>query len=113
MSLTISNVIVDGTDIRPLAEWWVGALDAEVTADHGEFIFAKAGPINLGFQQVTEVSPGKNRLHLDLEADDRAAEVARLTGLGAVFVAEHSVPGFGWTVLRDPAGNEFCVSGSH
>jgi hypothetical protein len=31
--------------------------------------------------------------------------------LGATEQAQHEVPGFAWTVLSDPEGNEFCVSG--
>lgn len=34
----------------------------------------------------------------------------RLTRLGARMIAEHSAPGFTWTVLADPEGNEFCIS---
>ena len=29
---------------------------------------------------------------------------------GAEVVRNHDVDGFSWTVLRDPAGNEFCVA---
>ncbi len=37
----------------------------------------------------------------------------RLVELGAKEVAEHSGrPGLAWTVLTDPEGNEFCVSGA-
>jgi predicted enzyme related to lactoylglutathione lyase len=52
-------------------------------------------------------------VHVDLRADDRAAEVARLTGLGASVVAEYALPGLWWTVLADPEGNEFCVGSHH
>jgi hypothetical protein len=37
--------------------------------------------------------------------------VARLVGLGATVLAEHEMPGFGWTVMADPEDNEFCVGG--
>jgi hypothetical protein len=47
----------------------------------------------------------KNRLHLDLRADDPAAEVIRLVGLGARVTSEQD----GLTVLEDPEGNEFCL----
>ncbi len=40
-----------------------------------------------------------------------ADEVARLTGLGATVIAERSLGALTWTVMADPAGNEFCVSG--
>jgi catechol 2,3-dioxygenase-like lactoylglutathione lyase family enzyme len=53
---------------------------------------------------------GKNRLHLDLApADgDQAAEVERLTALGAsrVDIGQGDVD---WVVMADPDGNEFCV----
>ena len=52
----------------------------------------------------------KNRVHLDLVADDRDAEVARLQDLGATVVARHSESDEAWTVMRDPYGNEFCVN---
>ncbi len=45
------------------------------------------------------------RVHLDLETDDVAAEVARLIALGAAVEAEHNL----FTVLRDPGGVVFCV----
>jgi hypothetical protein len=45
------------------------------------------------------------RYHLDIETDDVAAEVARLVGLGAT--VHHEMPS--WTIMKDPAGNIFCV----
>jgi hypothetical protein len=40
-----------------------------------------------------------------------ADEVARLVELGATALGENSLGDFHWTVLADPEGNEFCVSG--
>ena len=54
---------------------------------------------------MPETKSVKNRVHLDLTADDPFGEVARLTELGATVVAEHER----WTTLADPDGNEFCV----
>jgi hypothetical protein len=57
-------------------------------------------------KSVTESIP----IHLDLNAEDREAEVKRLSGLGAT-VVETKTGTFGetWTVMRDPEGNGFCV----
>ena len=53
----------------------------------------------------------KNRLHLNLKAADRKAEVARLVGLGASEVEDITVgEAFTETNMRDVEGNEFCVS---
>jgi hypothetical protein len=64
------------------------------------------GPLSEGMGLLTQqLGDGPARIHLDIHTSDRAAEVARLTGLGATVVteAEH------WTVMRDPAGLVFCV----
>ena len=63
------------------------------------------------FQRVPEPKTGKNRLHLDLHPgpDRRAAEVERLTGLGASVLREVREMGGTWVVMTDPEGNEFCV----
>jgi hypothetical protein len=47
----------------------------------------------------------KNRVHLDLRADDISAEARRLVKLGATEVARLD----GWITLTDPEGNEFDV----
>jgi len=50
-------------------------------------------------------------VHVDHEAVDRAAEVKRLAGLGAAVLRDvDEGPGMRWTVMSDPAGNEFCVA---
>ena len=54
---------------------------------------------------VDEPKTVKNRVHLDIYA----RSVDDLTGLGAVVVLPAEESGFGWTVMRDPEGNEFCA----
>ncbi|MDQ1137773.1 hypothetical protein QE410_002572 [Microbacterium sp. SORGH_AS 1204] len=50
------------------------------------------------------------RIHLDLYADDRAAEVARLMELGAREVEWSGRPADAdYVILKDPEGNRFCV----
>ena len=54
----------------------------------------------------------KNRVHLDLRGESMAGEVERLRGLGATFIAERTLgEDVRWTVMADPEGNEFCISG--
>jgi predicted enzyme related to lactoylglutathione lyase len=114
MSLSIRMVTIDCADPRDLVPFWTAATGYKVTADYdGEFVTLAPeegeGPA-LGLQRVPHPTPGKNRVHVDFHAPDREAEVARLIELGAARVGDHSVPGFGWTVLSDPAGNQFCVA---
>ncbi|SBS71546.1 Glyoxalase/bleomycin resistance protein/dioxygenase [uncultured Microbacterium sp.] len=50
------------------------------------------------------------RIHLDLYAEDQAAEVQRLRALGAREVDWHGYPADAdWIVLEDTEGNRFCV----
>ncbi|MFI2752454.1 VOC family protein [Cellulomonas sp. P22] len=114
MTLTVESITFDATDALTLAAWWA-AQTGGVVQDEPDpaFVLVTPGPaggLTLGFQQVASPTPGKNRVHLDCSVADRGAEVARLRGAGAAFVAEHRVDGFEWTVLADPEGNQFCVT---
>jgi hypothetical protein len=62
------------------------------------------------FAKVPEKKVAKNRMHVDLAAPDREAEVLRLVELGASRVADMNEWGYEWTVMQDPEGNEFCVA---
>jgi Glyoxalase-like domain len=59
----------------------------------------------------------KGRAHLDVHppvGGDQAAEVERLTALGARPADVGQGPDVSWVVLADPEGNEFCVlAGRH
>ena len=66
--------------------------------------------VKMMFIGVPEAKEVKNRVHLDLHADDRAAEVERLIALGATHVHDKDEWGISWTTLADPEGNEFCVA---
>ncbi|MFB7666396.1 VOC family protein [Kitasatospora sp. NPDC056138] len=112
MTLAAAMITVDCAEPQELAQWWATALGGEIAQDHGDFVIVRAQPLALGFQRVAEERQGKNRVHVDFAASPGtglAQEVARLVALGASVVGEHSVPGLTWTVLQDPAGNEFCV----
>jgi hypothetical protein len=68
----------------------------------------------LTFAPVPDPTPGKVRLHLDLNATDRpqAAELDRLLGLGARRADVGQTGEESWVVLADPEGNEFCLLAS-
>jgi len=71
-------------------------------------------------QKVPEPKTVKNRVHLDVQVgaglgpDERpgrvATEVERLLGLGATHADVGQPDDASFTVMRDPEGNEFCVS---
>lgn len=110
MGLTFGFLTVDCTDPGSQARWWAGAVGGEIDYEMTGWVQVNApGFPHLGFVIVPDGKVVKNRLHLDLGTDDRAAEVGRLERLGATSVAEHGAGEYRWTVLRDPEGNELCV----
>lgn len=115
VTVHLAMITIDCADPRRLAEFWTKALDTTVAQDFGgEFLVLAppGGGLPLGLQRVPEPRAGKNRVHIDFGSEDREREVKRLVGLGAAERGEHEVAGFAWTVLSDPEGNEFCVSGA-
>lgn len=74
------------------------------------------------FQRVPEPKTAKNRVHLDVAvtrgprepAEQRRgrqeAERDRLVALGASEIGPVEEMGGRWIVMRDPEGNEFCIT---
>jgi predicted enzyme related to lactoylglutathione lyase len=110
------NLTFDCADPAALARFWGEALHLPVEVRNEDaFVVPEgwepdgsAGP-RLLFQRVPESKTTKNRLHLDLTADDMGAEVRRLEGLGGRRLRSVREGGLSWTVMGDPEGNEFCV----
>jgi len=63
-------------------------------------------PLNVLLQRL-DSSGGQVRAHLDLSADDRAAEIRRHEALGARVARAFE----GWTVMAPPAGPAYCITG--
>ncbi len=110
----IGAITFDSRDAASLAGFWAAVLGRELADDASEqFALLKpegAGSAAMMFIQVPEGKTAKNRVHLDLAAEDPQAEVDRLIGLGAVRVHDKDEWGVQWTTLHDPKGHEFCVS---
>ncbi|MFI6601668.1 VOC family protein [Nonomuraea sp. NPDC050536] len=119
MSVSLLTVVVDCHDPRSQAEFWAQALAYKVNQRNpDEFQVSDPGGVggSLYFMKVPEPKVGKNRLHLDLvTSGSMKAEVSRLVEAGAQLVEVRQDPAFldnpdTWTVMRDPEGNEFCVT---
>jgi predicted enzyme related to lactoylglutathione lyase len=106
------TVVVDATDPARLARWWAEVLDYRILYEApDEVVIAQDEHTFPGliFVPVNESKTGKNRLHIDLNPDDRDAEVERLVNMGARHVDVGQGDKVTWVVLADPEGNEFCV----
>jgi catechol 2,3-dioxygenase-like lactoylglutathione lyase family enzyme len=111
--MQVRNITFMSRDPERLADFWAAALElpgrlasaGEVIVHDGDWTFPR-----LTFQRVDDGPRPPGPMHLDLTPDDRLAAVARLVALGAEEVATQGSEEFRWTVLRDPDGNEFCVT---
>ena len=113
MPLHVNSVTFDAGDARALASFWGTVFGVEATApnDFVAFVNPEGGP-NLMFIAVPESKTAKNRVHLDLHADDIAdvdAEAERLLAAGATFVGQYREFGVYWRTLARPEGNELCI----
>jgi len=131
----IASITFASAEPRRLAEFWAAAtgyvpvtVPPQVQADIDAAVAAGAfqeddwallrhpddhGP-RLLFHRRPKSAPEHIPIHLDLDVEDREAEVERLVALGAT-VVETKTMRFSdtrtdtWTVMRDPEGNGFCV----
>lgn len=94
-------------DLKAQAKFWAATLGYRVVSPKrrwdGKYIVL-AGPdgeVKILLQRVEHES----RVHLDIETDDSAAEIARLEKLGAKRVQDFPR----WVVMEAPSGHRFCV----
>jgi hypothetical protein len=126
---TLADIVFDCAHPAALARFWAAVLDGYAVAPYDDeelarlralgiddveddptvLVEAGAGRPRLWFQRVPEAMVVKNRVHLDVRADDVSGEVARLLALGATRCDDAPIGDL--VVLRDPEGNELCVVG--
>jgi catechol 2,3-dioxygenase-like lactoylglutathione lyase family enzyme len=115
-TLTIGSTVLGVQDVPRAVGFWTAALGYVPREDPDEtwaVLVPPAGAAGAQLSLMLSRTPVQDhpRVHLDLYASDPAAEVARLTGLGARPVPDWDgyEPDSDFTVLEDPDGNRFCV----
>ncbi|MGR4883112.1 VOC family protein [Streptomyces sp. LARHCF249] len=118
MTSLVRHLTFDCSDAYALGQFWAGVLDGKVSDEDSpgdpEALVTAPGSALL-FVTVPDAKTVKNRVHVDLQPQDRTRdeEVERILALGATVVGDHRNPdGTGWVTLADPEGNEFCVERS-
>jgi catechol 2,3-dioxygenase-like lactoylglutathione lyase family enzyme len=110
--LSIGSIVWGVTDIPKAVDFWTRALDYELRHEASEdwaSLRPRAGEgVQLSLKLIT--SDDARRHHLDLYAQDQAAEVKRLVDLGAFPVEDWDYEDDAdYVVLEDPDGNPFCI----
>ena len=112
--IKIGSVVIRVDDLQRQTEFWSAALDYVPREENSDdFVLMRPrngiGP-NISLDRVRSNLQIPPRIHLDLYAEDQAAEVKRLTGLGASEVHwDNKPPDADYVILADPEGNRFCV----
>jgi len=117
--LSIGTTVMNVADIQRASVFWRAALGYVPRREYppdSDFVIlvpANGAGAHLALNEGDTPPPEIPHVHLDLyagDADDQAAEVARLIGLGATRVdwARYDAEA-DYVVLADPDGNRFCV----
>jgi hypothetical protein len=119
---TIREIVFDCEKAPPLARFWAALLDGYAVRSYDQAEIERLAALGLTpetdptvlvdgpgpmlcFQQVPGRRYEGNRVHLDISVADRTAEIERVRGLGGEVVRDAN----GYTVMRDPEGNQFCI----
>jgi len=112
--VSIGSIVLRVDDVRRQAEFSAAALDyvaREEPDDTSQMLSPRdgVGP-NLNLDRRRSEAQIPPRINLDLYAQDQAAEVSRLIGLGATELPwDTRTPEADFVILADPEGNCFCV----
>jgi catechol 2,3-dioxygenase-like lactoylglutathione lyase family enzyme len=111
MAIRLGSTVINCADIERMTRFWSRALGLvpSPTEPGGDFRVLRGDGSNLSLQRSRTPVTARDQMHLDLYSPDQAAEVERLTALGATFVRHHEEPDDDYVVMTDPEGNEFCV----
>ena len=112
--IRVGSIVIRVDDLERQKRFWTAALDyVPREGDSDDFALLRprvgVGP-NVSLDRVRSSVQVPPRIHLDLYADDQAAEVERLVALGATEVHwDKRPPDADYVILADPEGNRFCV----
>jgi catechol 2,3-dioxygenase-like lactoylglutathione lyase family enzyme len=113
-ALRVGSIVIRVDDLERQKAFWSAALDyVPRSGDDETFALLRPrngiGP-NVSLDRVRSEVHVPPRIHLDLYAEDQAAEVERLKGLGATEIHwDRRPPDADYVILADPEGNRFCV----
>jgi len=111
----LCHFVIDVPDLDHGVAFWTQALNAvdeplpEISSQVYRHLRLPDTEIAVLLQKTNDKKASKERMHLDLEADDVEAEVRRLEALGATRLDHQQERGFDFWVMRDPWENEFCI----
>jgi len=116
--LRVGSIVIRVDDLARQTAFWSTALDyvprESDLRPESDFVLLRprdgAGGPNVSLDAMRSTLHVPPRIHLDLYAEDQAAEVERLKALGATEVHwDKRPPDADYVIMADPEGNRFCV----
>ena len=117
--IRLGTVVMGAQDVERAVTFWSNVLDYDPVSfpDSDNDFTILVPPSGVGtriaLQRAETPAEDHPRVHLDLVVDDaeeQAAEIERIVGLGAEHVAWDLYPDDpDFVVLADPEGNRFCI----
>ena len=124
----LRDVVFDAEHAVTLARFWAAVLDSHQLrplSDEDRAWLAEQGwtpedtpevpldpvdpdGVRIWFNTVPDPTPGKNRVHLDVDLST-PDQLQRLLELGATVVSPPEKHGERWWILADVEGNQFCA----
>jgi predicted enzyme related to lactoylglutathione lyase len=112
--LVVGSIVIRVKNLPRQIEFWSRVLDY-VPRDDDDDTFALLRPRdgtgpNVSLDTMRSELQIPPRIHLDLYAEDQAAEVKRLKSLGATEIDwPKKAADADFVIMADPEGNRFCV----
>ena len=112
--LRVGSIVIRVDDLERQKAFWTAALGYVARESDGDDFALlhprdRVGP-NVSLDRVRSIVQVPPRIHLDLYAEDQAAEVQRLLALGATEIHwDKRPPDADYVIMADPEGNRFCV----
>jgi predicted enzyme related to lactoylglutathione lyase len=115
--LRVGSIVIRVDDLPRQTAFWSAVLGylarEDPSAPGADFVLLHPGSgdgPNVSLDRVHSKLQIPPRIHLDLYADDQAAEVERLKALGATEIHWDKRPSDAdYVIMADPEGNRFCV----
>jgi len=99
--------LLDGFDVRPYDDEEVARLASlGLTPETDPGVMVDGPGLKLGFQKTDPAPVAKNKVHLDLTVGNLDEAIADAVAIGATVVQRFDESAW----LRDPEGNDFCLT---
>jgi hypothetical protein len=110
MSARLKDVCFDAHDVHKVGKFWANILGwVKHDTDPGRPVMiapADSEDFRMWFNPVPEPKTVKNRVHVDVDMDERGVDALVAAGARIIRDPNDESP---WWVLVDPEDNEFCA----